>query len=184
MCRAFEQALGPTITDDVDSGTIKVEYRPMAFLDDKSTTKYSSRALETAACALDRDGRHAFFALHDLLYDHQPAEGSAGLADSELADLAVQAGADKSAVESCQSDGTFAGWVADVTDQASQDGVTGTPTILVDGKKVTFTDGVDPKQNAQGRDRRCHALTTRRGRSVRVALCHNGADPVDVEWFT
>ncbi len=146
VCKAFEDALGETLTTEVDKGSINVEYRPIAFLDDQSTTKYSSRALETAACVLDETGSDAFFAFHDLLFENQPAEGSAGLTDSALADLAAKAGADKAAVESCQSDDTFTGWVADATDQASKDGVTGTPTVLVDREKVTFTEGADPVQ--------------------------------------
>jgi protein-disulfide isomerase len=48
-------------------------------------------------------------------------------------------------VESCQETGTFDGWVAKVTDQASKDGISGTPTYFVDGDKVTFTNGEDPK---------------------------------------
>ena len=32
---------------------------------------------------------------------------------------------------------TYADWVAKSTDQASKDGVTGTPTVVVDGKKLT-----------------------------------------------
>ena len=32
-----------------------------------------------------------------------------------------------------------------MTDQASQDGINGTPTYFVDGKQVTFTQSEDPK---------------------------------------
>jgi protein-disulfide isomerase len=145
VCRAFEQNVGSTITSYVDKGTVQIEYRPIAFLDDASTTDYSSRALATAACALDEDGPEVFLKLHDLLFANQPEEGSAGLTDGKLADLAAQAGADKSAVEKCQQAGTYDDWVKNVTDQASKDGIQGTPTYFVDGKKVTFTEGEDPK---------------------------------------
>ncbi len=145
VCRAFEENVGPTLTSYVDQGTVQIEYRPIAFLDRASTTDYSSRALGTAACALDAGGPAVFAKLHDLLFANQPAEGSAGLTDAKLADLAAEAGADRSTVTSCQSDGTYVGWVAAVTDQASKDGVNGTPTYFVDGKKVTFSQGEDPK---------------------------------------
>jgi protein-disulfide isomerase len=144
FCKEFEQQLGPTLLRDIDKGEIRVEYRPIAFLDDSSTTKYSSRALETAACTLADGGVSAFAKLHDLLFQNQPEEGSAGLSDSQLADLAQQAGADKAAVSDCQAKGTYDAWVAKATDQASKDGVNATPTYLVNGKEVTFVQNQSP----------------------------------------
>jgi protein-disulfide isomerase len=85
FCAEFEAALGETLTKNVDEGTIKIDYRPLAFLDDATTTDYSSRALETAACTLDDGGVDAYVALHDLLFTNQPSEGTAGLSDAELA---------------------------------------------------------------------------------------------------
>ncbi len=144
-CKAFEENVGSTLAQDVTDGQIQLEYRPIAFLDRASTTKYSSRALATAACALDDGGPAVFTKLHDLLFANQPAEGSAGLTDGQLADLAAQAGANKSTIASCQSAGTYDGWAAMVTDNASKAGVTGTPTYFVDGKQVAFSNSEDPK---------------------------------------
>ena len=79
----------------------------------------------------------AFFA-------EQPPEGSAGLPDSTLADLAAAAGADRDAVASCQEEQTYDAWVAAATEQASKDGVNQTPTYIVDGERVTFTEAEDP----------------------------------------
>jgi protein-disulfide isomerase len=143
VCKQYEAWLADTITKDVDAGTVKVVYRPMAFLDNASTTDYSSRAGATAACVLDQDGVDTWVQLHQLLFENQPEEGSAGLSDSELAALAEQAGADKSEVESCQSDGTFEGWVRAATDAASKDKVTGTPTMRIDGDDVPLTSAQD-----------------------------------------
>jgi protein-disulfide isomerase len=136
VCKAYEGFLGDTITKNVDDGTLRVVYHPMAFLDSASTTKYSSRALETAACVLNQDGADTYLALHDLLFQQQPEEGSAGLSDDELAALAEQAGANKADVEQCQDDDTYAGWVKAATDDASKAGVTGTPTMRIDGEDV------------------------------------------------
>jgi protein-disulfide isomerase len=141
FCKEFEQQLGPTLLSDINKGEIRVEYRPIAILDDASTTDYSSRALETAACTLAHGGVTAFAKLHDLLFQNQPEEGSAGLSDSQLADLAQQAGADKAAVSACQAKGTYDAWAAKATGQSSKDGVNATPTYLVNGKEVTFVQG-------------------------------------------
>ena len=76
-----------------------------------------------------------FTAFHDLLYANQPAEGSAGLTDTQLADLAAQAGASRDAVASALSSQRFKGWTVQRT-EAFTKRFTGTPTVLVDGKEV------------------------------------------------
>jgi protein-disulfide isomerase len=144
-CRAVESYLDPTIDEYVEQGTVRVVYRPMAFLDDASTTAYSSRALGAAGCVLDQAGREAFVRMHDLLFDNQPAEGTEGLSDDQLIDLAVRAGAERSTVASCVDDERFAGWVAAATDQASKDGITSTPTLLIDEQPLAFSDQEDPR---------------------------------------
>jgi protein-disulfide isomerase len=143
-CKAVEELVGSTLTTYVDDGTANVEYRPIAFLDDMSSTDYSTRASVTAACTLDSSGPETWLALHDLLFAEQPAEQTAGLSDDQLADLASEAGADRDAVSDCQEAGTFEGWVAAATEQASKDNVTKTPTYFVDGEEVTFSDAEDP----------------------------------------
>jgi len=144
-CRATEAYLRPTLDRLVDEGAVRVEYHPIAFLDNASTTDYSSRALGAAACVLDTAGDEAYLRMHDLLFLNQPPEGSAGLSDDQLAELAQQAGADRAAVADCMEQGRFAGWVAAATEQASQDGVTATPTLLVDGTPLQLTQSQDPR---------------------------------------
>jgi protein-disulfide isomerase len=51
-------------------------------------------------------------------------------------EFARQAGAGGD-VEACIREERYAGWTARLTDQASKDGVTGTPTVLVAGRKIT-----------------------------------------------
>ena len=143
-CKAVEESTGSVLSSFVDDGTIRVEYRPIAFLDRASTTDYSSRAAETAACTLDQAGSDVWVTLHGLLFEQQPAEGTAGLDDATLASMAAEAGADEDAIAQCQDDDTFTGWVAAATDQASQDGVNQTPTYFVDGEQLTFTDAETP----------------------------------------
>jgi protein-disulfide isomerase len=136
VCRQVEAIIGPTVDRFVDNGTVRVEYRPIAFLDAASTTAYSSRALNAAACVLDERGTGAFVRMHGLLFDEQPAEGTAGLSDDQLTTLAARAGADREAVSGCIDDERFAGWVDAATERASKDGVNATPTILVDGEQL------------------------------------------------
>src|SRR5205807_9807371 len=98
------------------------------------STNYSARALMAAASVEDASPS-AFQTFHDLLYTNQPAEGSAGLPDSRLEDLAAQAGADRAAVASDLSSQKFKAWTVQATDAFTKK-YTGTPTVLVDGKDL------------------------------------------------
>jgi protein-disulfide isomerase len=133
-CRAFESANDAQLEAWAKQGVVKLVYKPVAFLDQASTTDYSTRALIAAAAVVDSDPA-AFTAFHDLLYTNQPEEGSAGLTDTQLADLAVQAGAPRDVVASALSSQQFKGWTVQRTDEFTKK-FTGTPTVLVDGKEV------------------------------------------------
>jgi protein-disulfide isomerase len=135
-CAQLESIAGPTFAQLVDDGRIVLRYRPIAFLDQASTTDYSTRALNAAGVVLDAAGPDAFLSFHDALFAEQPPEGGAGLSDDRLAELAAEAGADGSAVEQDIRELRFEDWTAQVTDAASRAGVTGTPTVLVDGERL------------------------------------------------
>ena len=85
---------------------------------------------------VDAAGPEAFPVLHDALFAEQPAEGGAGLSDDRLVELAAEAGATGTAVEEGIRDLRFEGWTERVTEQSSQDGVSSTPTVLVDGRPL------------------------------------------------
>jgi protein-disulfide isomerase len=135
ICREFEQSNSTQITAWVKAGTVKVQYRPIAILDRNSTTNYSTRALNAAA-ALVSVKPSAFATFHQELFNNQPAEGSAGLTDQMLLALAVQAGAPQAPMESAINNEIYKAWTVRVTDASSKAGVTGTPTVIVNGKTL------------------------------------------------
>ncbi|RBY86905.1 thioredoxin domain-containing protein [Blastococcus sp. TF02A-26] len=132
-CRAFEEAAGDTLDQLVADGEVVVRHRPVAILDRLSDDEYSTRAAGAAAVVADAAGVDAFATFSGLLFAQQPAEGGPGLTDDELIALAAQAGATGDDVEAGIRDRRFGDWVAEATDRASRDGLTGTPWILVDG---------------------------------------------------
>jgi protein-disulfide isomerase len=138
-CKAFEDESGATIAGLVADGTVQVRYHGMAFLDTSANDRYSTRALDAAAVVVDSAGTQAFQAFHDLLFANQPAEGGSGLTDDQLVQYATQAGATGTTVQQGIRDLTYGDWVKKATDQASQDGVTSTPTVFVDGKELADT---------------------------------------------
>ena len=132
VCNDYEQANTAQIDTWVKAGTVKVEYRPVSILDRASSTNYSTRALNAAAAVVN-SAPGAFPAFHQALFANQPAEGTAGLTDDKLIELAVAAGAPKAPVTAAIKDGKFKGWAAKVTEDASKDGLTGTPWVKVNG---------------------------------------------------
>ena len=139
FCGDFEAASRAALQKDVDAGKVQLRYHVLNFLDDRSTSDYSTRAANAYAAVLDAAGPQAAKEFHDLLFENQPEEGSAGLSDRQLLDYAVQAGAPRAAVSRAIGARTFEQWVDNGTEQASKDGVNATPTVQVDGKTVTYT---------------------------------------------
>jgi protein-disulfide isomerase len=132
-CRQFEATTGDTLAALAADGTAQVRYHPIAILDRASTDDYSTRALNAAAVVGDAAGTEAFLAFHDALFAEQPAEGGPGLTDERLGELAAEAGASGADVEEAITGLAYEDWTREATDAASRAGVTGTPTVLVDG---------------------------------------------------
>lgn len=145
FCADFEAQSRSTLQEYVDAGDVQVHYRVLSFLDDASSgTEYSTRAMSALGVVLDTSGPDVAATFHDLLFENQPEEGSEGLSDDELVDLAVQAGAKRGAVARPIENVKFEQWVENATDAASKDDVNSTPTVFVDGEKVdeTTIDGL------------------------------------------
>jgi protein-disulfide isomerase len=132
VCKNFETQYNETLTSLRNEGKISVEYRPLGFLDTRSTTNYSSRAANAAACVVNESPeKYAEFV--NALFERQPAEGGAGLSDTDLKKMATDIGA--KSIDQCVDDKTYRPYVKHTTQEASVIGVTGTPTVFVEGKQ-------------------------------------------------
>lgn len=109
-----------------------MEYRPLGLLDTRSTTNYSSRAANAAACVAN-ESPEKYSDFFNALYDRQPAEGSAGLSDSELKKIAADVQA--KSIDTCVDEKTYRPYVKHTTQEAQAVGVRGTPTVFVEGKQ-------------------------------------------------
>jgi protein-disulfide isomerase len=142
-CGAFESANGKELDRLVEDGTARLELRPISFLDRTSNgTEYSTRTAN--AIATVADGAPAqVWAFHRALYAAQPEEGTDGLDDERIGEIAEEAGVPAAVVDRFE-ERTHDGWVASVTKEAFDSGVTGTPTVKVDGEEFDgdiFTEG-------------------------------------------
>ena len=134
-CKQFHDDAGAQLTQLAQQNKITLTIHPIAILDNNSTNQYSTRASAAAGCASD-GGK--FLAYNDALYGNQPAEGGAGPTDAELITTGQGIGLG-SEFATCVNDGKYMTWPAHVTDAASARGVTGTPTVYVNGTKVNAT---------------------------------------------
>ena len=146
ICGQFEATNGEYITSLLDNGKTTVEIHPIAILDRLAQgSKYSTRATNAAACVANYSPNQVY-AFHNLLFANQPKENTTGLSDDQLVDLTTQAAVENpDKVASCIKSQEFKKWVADSTARAlngpipnsNVDKVTGTPTVIVNGKKYT-----------------------------------------------
>ncbi len=142
VCKDFEQANGATLGKLVAQDKATVVYHPMHFLDEnlESAGKVpnpgsSRRAANAAGCAADQ-GKFAEF--HTAVYANQPKEG-VGYTDAQLKAFGATARVDPGPFAQCMTDKAFNGWV-DQVERASRDrGITGTPTVLLNGSKLDFS---------------------------------------------
>jgi protein-disulfide isomerase len=132
-CKQFHDSARPVLDGYLADGTITLVYRPIAILDRLTSTNFSTRSASAAGCASDGGQLDAYVA---AMMAAQPPEGSAGLSDDEIIQIAAGAGLPGSDFVQCVRDGAYRDWVVSNTDAASDRGVTGTPTVFVNGEKL------------------------------------------------
>ncbi|WP_426998281.1 DsbA family protein [Pseudarthrobacter sp. N5] len=132
ICKDFETKYKEQLATLRNAGKISVEYRPLGFLDRQSSTNYSSRAANAAACVVNQSAEK-YSDFIDVLFEKAPAEGSPGLSDNELKKMATDVGAKN--IDTCVDEKTYRPYVKYSTQHASVLGITGTPTVFVDGKQ-------------------------------------------------
>jgi len=136
-CKSFAADTMPLIVDElVDTGKAK-----LYFMNDSFINIDSERSAQFAEAVFQELGNETFWEFHELLYQKQPEDPNAEKQDiytedfltETLKEIVSDAEADK-VVESFSSEKSKAAWKQDM-DYAEKLGVTGTPTIFVNGKK-------------------------------------------------
>lgn len=134
-CKAFEAANAQVIKDAVDKGTAVVEYNVISFLDKASTTKYSSRAANASYCVAQTDPSK-YLGWLTTMFEKQPAEGSAGLTDDQLIEIATSAGYTDPSVAQCIKDNSYNKYIEAKTNDVLKSGIQSTPSVFVNGKQI------------------------------------------------
>lgn len=137
-CGYFERDAIDDIQTLIASKSIRLIYHPVAILDQASTTRYSTRSAAGAGCAADSGKLLPYV---KVLFEMQPAEGSAGYSDEQLIGLASSVGITDPAFATCVRDGRYVKWTASVTSAMTSKNILSTPTVFVAGQQLASPTG-------------------------------------------
>lgn len=146
-CRTFEQNYGPILESTAKAGDWTLQYKTMTFMDKNLQNTASTRAALGAACAADAG---IYDAYHASVYENQElseVRGSVGYSDELLrVTLPTKAGLSGEALtqfQSCYDGKATSNFVAAVDKSAYTDGVTGTPSLAVNGQVLNLRELTD-----------------------------------------
>jgi protein-disulfide isomerase len=142
VCGELHELWEPTLEQLIQQGKVKFEFVGLEYLD-RGTTE-SLRSAAAAVCAADAD---KFLDYYNALYNGQSrTENSGFLTNEQLQKYGDSVGITDPAFARCVSSGKFRGWVSRNTDTTSRKGITGTPTVLVNGKTISNSVAADPER--------------------------------------
>ncbi|QIK71147.1 thioredoxin domain-containing protein [Propioniciclava coleopterorum] len=142
-CRTFELGYGQMLDDEAKAGTWTLENKTMVFMDNNLQNTASTRAALAASCAATVD-HYKEYSLE--VYNNQALQevrGSDGYSDQLLRETIPAkvgiAGDQLSTFQACYDGRATQDFVAAVDKAAYADGVTGTPSMAVNGKLLNLS---------------------------------------------
>jgi protein-disulfide isomerase len=110
----------------VEDGTLKIEWRDFPYLGEES--------MNAALAARAAQEQGEFWEHHDVLYENQSSPGA--FSDENLLALAREAGLDVEEFEASLASGEHRGAVMGAFTEGQRNGVSGTPTFVVNGQTL------------------------------------------------
>lgn len=126
-----ELSIHPLIDEYVRSGDLRIIYKPISFVN----PPYSRPAAQAFLCAADQ-GRG--WEMHDQIWGLYQASGPGAYTQRNLVDQAEALGLDADEFRSCFVDPDTNQAVQAVLSEAQVIGVTGTPTLFLNGQQVGY----------------------------------------------
>ncbi|MGW0915111.1 thioredoxin domain-containing protein [Streptomyces sp. NPDC002784] len=158
VCASFEQVVGPTVEKDVEDGKYKIQFVGGTFLDGDqlgdgkvgSNGEGSKNAMSALGAALNVSDE-AFLQYKAALYSAKwhPEESDDKFKDDDyLIDIAdsVDALKGNAKFRNAVNNGSYDAWALAMskTFDTNKDDVTGTPSLVMDGKSLTTDQGNPP----------------------------------------
>ncbi|MEU6555149.1 thioredoxin domain-containing protein [Streptomyces sp. NPDC046915] len=149
VCAQFEQVVGATVKKDIDDGKYKIQYIGGTFIDNHDNGQGSKNALSAMGAALNVSPE-AFAEYKTALYStkwHPDEKVDKFKDDSYLIKVAdtVPALKNNTAFQNAVKKGTYDAWAMAMskTFDTNKEGVTGTPSFVMNGKKLTVNGQPD-----------------------------------------
>ncbi|MET7454459.1 thioredoxin domain-containing protein [Streptomyces sp. NPDC005574] len=158
VCAQFEQTVGSTVQKDIDGGKFKIQYIGGTFIDGDSLGKGrigsrgegSKNAMSALGAALNVSPE-AFLQYKTALYSakyHPEETDDKFKSDDYLIKVAntVSALKNDKAFQNAVTSGKYDAWALAMskTFDTNKDGVTGTPSFVMNGKIISTSDGNPP----------------------------------------
>ncbi|WP_043477989.1 thioredoxin domain-containing protein [Streptomyces collinus] len=159
VCAQFEQTVDSTVKKDLDDGKFKIQYIGATFIDNHDNGEGSKNALSALGAALDVSPE-AFLEYKTALYSakwHPDEQADKFKDDSYLVKVAdtVPALKGNAKFQDAVKKGTYDAWAMAMskTFDDNKDGVSGTPSFVMDGKKLTADSQGNPPMSVADFDR-------------------------------
>jgi protein-disulfide isomerase len=134
-CKTFSEQTSPLIKDTyVATGQVYYIFRHFPFLDDRAPRNESDQAANASMCAADEN---RFWDYHDMLFANWNGENQGAFNDKRLVAFAEALGLDMAAFNDCFDDNFHRDEIEADHAMGREIGVTGTPTVLVNGTILT-----------------------------------------------
>lgn len=131
-CRSFSESIEPLIIENyVKTGKTRYVFHHFPFLDDSAATRESDQAANASMCASEQ-GR--FWDYHKMLYTNWNGENAGAFTDKRLGAFAESLGLDMASFNACFEDNKYKDEIDADKAAGTRQGVTGTPSVFVNGK--------------------------------------------------
>ena len=134
-CASYTKQIEPlVISNYVETGKVFYTFHNYAFIDCQVATKESQQAASASLCAADQE---RFWDYHDMLYTNWNGENQGAFNDKRLVAFAEDLGLDMQAFNTCFNGGRYSDSVKQELADGQALGITGTPSVFVNGIEVT-----------------------------------------------
>lgn len=134
-CRQYTENVEPQIIqNDVVTGKVYYQFKQFPFIDTNSTTKESHQAANASMCAA---AQNRFWDYHDMLFANWNGENQGSFTNKRLVAFAQDLGLNMNEFNTCFQNNTYKDQIDKDYAEGQAAGVTGTPSVFVDGKEVS-----------------------------------------------
>lgn len=149
FCASFSNGFFSTLVSEyVEPGDLRMEFRNLAYIDDQPFLGVDAPAAGHAGLAVWNTDPENYWPFHHYVFKNQPPEGQQWATADRLATMAEEAGvSDPDAVRQAVQNQAYEEQLRETAQMAADQGVRGTPSLLIDGEVVS------PTERQQVRDR-------------------------------